>query len=442
MTFIQMVSTIDKIACLGESNRRVLRNIRFTSHKSPTQCLNGMPPWTGTPKLQMRINQDALASRNQDNDTSLVIGDVVDGDIHAVCNLGVFDGPRVCLVRCPISRDDLAIGVHGDSVRSDFEVIHTCAAVGNSLLGLVQGLEFASLATDLFQVLEVALPHRRHVATAEDTDLEILRLLLAVLKGNFRTRPFEVIQGLEDDALGADVAGNSFCVTVVGDQFMGRGQIDTVDVSVTAFVLALVVRHGSRDNLRDLRSTAGQVDLLRAGFPSHADNLTTGGTADDTVVHEQDIAVLELGLHGVQLAPDSLLPSFLFGHDERAEDITVLDEAMTVGLVQILGDVGGGGSGGFGNRDDHVDILDDLGTQDIENPGAETVTHTLATAVHTDPIDHRVRTGKVHIFENIGSIVFLRCHLAEDGLPTLFDNDRLTRLDITVVREPELVQSN
>lgn len=188
---------------------------------------------------ECELIKKALASRNQGNDSSWVISDVVDGDIHAVCNLGVFGGCRVCSLRCLIGRDDLAIGVHGDSIRSDLEVSHTRAAVGNSLLGLVQGLDLASLATNLFQVLEVALPHRCHVATAEDTDLEILRLLLAVLTGDFGTRPLEAIQGLEDDALGADVAGNGFCVTVVGHQFMGRGQIDTVDVSVTALVLEL-----------------------------------------------------------------------------------------------------------------------------------------------------------------------------------------------------------
>lgn len=193
----------------------------------------------------MQIDEEALVTKKQGFDSSWVVSNVVDADVHAVCDLRVpFLGRlRVCLLRHLICWDDLAVGVHGDSVGGDLEVSYIGAAMGNSLLGLVHGLALATLAADLLQVVEVALAHGCHVAATEDADFEVLRLLLAVFAGDLGTRPLEIVQGLEDDALGADVAGNGLRVPVVGHQLMRRGEIDTIDVSVAKEMSVLVTHH-------------------------------------------------------------------------------------------------------------------------------------------------------------------------------------------------------
>lgn len=86
----------------------------------------------------------------------------------------------------------------------------------------------------------------------------------------------------------------------------------------------------------DGRSTAGKDDLAGTGLTGHAHNLPTGSAADNGVIHEQDDTILELGLHGAELSPDTLLPGLLTGQDEGAIDVTVLDEAVGEGFPKLL----------------------------------------------------------------------------------------------------------
>lgn len=118
-----------------------------------------------------------------------MVGNVVDADIHAVCNFGVLflDTFRAGLDRRIICRDELAVGVHGNTFGSNPKVRDTGEPMSNSLLGLVESFDLATLAANLFQVIEVALAHRCDVTAAEDTDFEVLRLSLAVLTGDLGT---------------------------------------------------------------------------------------------------------------------------------------------------------------------------------------------------------------------------------------------------------------
>lgn len=82
-------------------------------------------------------------------------------------------------------------------------------------------------------MVEVAVGNGGDVAAAEDSDFEILGLGKAVFAGDLGAGALEVVEGLVDDFFGANVAGNGVGVAVVGDQFGGRGQVDTVDVGVS-----------------------------------------------------------------------------------------------------------------------------------------------------------------------------------------------------------------
>lgn len=358
-----------------------------------------------------------------------MVSNVVDADVHAVIHFGVrsllMGGLGAGLWHIILGRDDLAIGIDCNSLGGNLVVSAAGKAVSNGLLCLFQSLVLAAFTADLLEVIEVALTHRGDVATTENTNFEIDRFCLAVLNGNLGTGALEILQSLEHNALSADVAGDGCRITVVGNQLLRRGQINTVDVGVC-----------------DLRSTTGQVDLLGSSLTGHADNLATRGTTDNAVINKQDVAVLELSLHGIELAADTLLAGLLLRHNERAEHVTVLHETMAVGLIQVLSDMAGRGSRGLRNGDDHVNVLDDLGSENFQDTGTKTVTHTLTATVHTDSIHDGVWASKVDILENIRGVVPLGGYLLEDRLTALLQNDSLTGLNVTVVAEAKLVQSN
>ena len=197
-----------------------------------------------------------------------------------------------------------------------------------------------------------------------------------------------------------------------------------------------------RRNLRDGWCTAGEVDFLSTSFSCHRNDFSAGGSTDNAVIHQEYVPVFELGLHGIQLAANALLSGFLFGHDERSEDITILNKTLAIWLVQIPSNTGGGSSRSLGNGYNDVNVFDNFRSEDIKDPGGEAITHPLSAAVYADSVDDRVRAGKVDIFEDIGRIVSPWGHLTEDWLSTFFDDDSFTWLNITEVREAKLVQSD
>lgn len=58
---------------------------------------------------------------------------------------------------------------------------------------------------------------------------------------------------------------------------------------------------------------------------------------DSPVIDEEDVSIFELGSHGVEFGADALAALFLPGHDEGAEDVSVLYEGLAVWPLQPLG---------------------------------------------------------------------------------------------------------
>src|SRR4051812_47452461 len=81
-------------------------------------------------------------------------------------------------------------------------------------------------------------------------------------------------------------------------------------------------------------STRCEVNLLSAGLTRHQHNLARGGTPHDGIVYQQYVLALELLLHGVQLRTHTLLSKLLRRHDECAEDVSVLDKALYIWLLE------------------------------------------------------------------------------------------------------------
>lgn len=192
----------------------------------------------------------------------------------------------------------------------------------------------------------------------------------------------------------------------------------------------------------DGRSTAGKDDLAGTGLTSHAHNLPTGSAAHNGIIHQQDDTVLELGLHGAELSPDALLPGLLAGQDEGTVDVTVLDEAVGEGLPKLLRYHGSSSITGLRDRDDHIDLLDTLLSENLLDLVGKLLAHVLSAAVHRDSIHDGIRAGEVNILEDVRSISFLLNNLVELRLPILLDKHSLSRENILEVAEAQLTESN
>ena len=153
---------------------------------------------------------------------------------------------------------------------------------------------------------------------------------------------------------------------------------------------------------------------------SICDELARGVPPDDRVVDDDDPLALDLA-ERVELHPDPLFAHPLFGLDERARDVAVLDERLVVRDAGPLREADRGRRPAVGDADDEVRVGGRL--------AREPLAHTHACAVHLDSADPRVRAGEVHVLEDAQ-----RIPPGGNGLrgvePFVVDPDDLARLHV------------
>jgi hypothetical protein len=89
----------------------------------------------------------------------------------------------------------------------------------------------------------------------------------------------------------------------------------------------------------------------------------------------------------------------LTGHDEYSENVTVLDETLTVRNVKFLRETGSRCILCLRNRNDNIDLFDGFLTKGSDESISELEAHVLSTPVDTDAIDDHIWSGKVDIFK-------------------------------------------
>lgn len=183
--------------------------------------------------------------------------------------------------------------------------------------------------------------------------------------------------------------------------------------------------------IRDRGRAAREENLLSTSFSGHKNNLATRRSSDDAVIDEQNILALEVCRLRVQLRPDTLLTELLGGHDERAEDVAVLNKALLVGLSKGLGNAEGSCHGSLRDGHDAVNISKAFGAQLLADRLGKLVSHVATALVHVDAVHDGIGTSKVDILENVRGVAELRVDLAENGALALFDDDRLTGQDVS-----------
>ena len=253
--------------------------------------------------------------------------------------------------------------------------------------------------------------------TVEDRGLEVAQLGV-----DLPHRLFQIFQILEDEAIGTDKLAHLFHFTAMGNELVGGGHVDAVDVGEANF-----------------RRRRGEVDLGCPRFTGHLDDLLGGGTTHDGIIHQQHLLALEFGADGVELAAHRLLALGLARHDEGTADVAVLHEALTVRQAQGVGDFQRHVAGSLGDGDDHVHV------EIVPLPCdllAQLATHVEAGGIDGDLVDEGVGTGEVDVFEDAGvHLRVLRTLLGEE-LALLGDVDGLARGDVTHRLEADGVEGH
>jgi len=83
-------------------------------------------------------------------------------------------------------------------------------------------------------MVEIAVRDWGNILTVEDTNFECVWFFAAIFPSYLCTSLFEIIQGLKDDTVGPKSFSNAVAVSAMGYHFMGRRQVNAIDVCVTA----------------------------------------------------------------------------------------------------------------------------------------------------------------------------------------------------------------
>src|SRR5690606_24990826 len=187
------------------------------------------------------------------------------------------------------------------------------------------GAELGGIVASLLDTLQVGLVDvTSDVFAVEYGAVEAHQLGVALTHGFFQILEILVDQPVRTDQL-ADFVGSA----AVGDQLVGAGHVDTIDVRVA-----------------NRRRSRAEIDVLGTGVAGHLDDLLAGGAADDGVVDQHHVLAAELQLDGVELLAHRLLAGGPAGHDQGPAAVAVLPEtyaelhAQAVGQLQCRGAAG------------------------------------------------------------------------------------------------------
>ena len=187
------------------------------------------------------------------------------------------------------------------------------------------------------------------------------------------------------------------------------------------------------------RSCRAEVNIFRAGFAGHLNDLLAGGTAHDRVIHQHHVLAAELKFDGVELLAHGLFTRSLARHDEGTADVTVLDEAFAELDAQVVSQFQRSAAAGVRNRDDHIDIVIRALAQDLLG---ELLAHAQTGLVYRNAIDDRIGTRQVHVLEDARSQLRVNSTLTGVQLAVIGDVNRFARRQVTDQGEAQHVQGH
>lgn len=144
------------------------------------------------------------------------------------------------------------------------------------------------------------------------------------------------------------------------------------------------------------RCRDAHMDFLRPCLPDQVYNLTAGGAPDDGVIDEDNPLALYRLLDGIQLDLHLIHSLPLPRGDEGSTDILVFDKADAVRNPGFLRIAQGGVQAGIRHAHHQVSFH--------RVPSGQQLTGIFPGSMDADPIDDRVRPGKIDILKGIYSV--------------------------------------
>ena len=102
-------------------------------------------------------------------------------------------------------------------------------------------------------------------------------------------------------------------------------------------------------------------------------------------------------LNGVQLPSNRLFSQGLAGHDERATNVAIFHETLTIGEVQGLGHLQSGNASRIGNWNHNIDVVVWPG---FKQSLSKTLSLIEARLVDRHAVNDRIGPSKVDVFED------------------------------------------
>ena len=173
------------------------------------------------------------------------------------------------------------------------------------------------------------------------------------------------------------------------------------------------------------------MHLLSPG-PAHGrHDPVAGGAPHNGVVHQHHPLALHRGPQGVQLQIHGVLPLGLGGEDKAAADVSVFHKARGNGDAAFQGVAHGRLQAAVRYAADQIRLHGVL-------PGQHAA-HVQPRLVDAEPVQHRVRPGKVHVFKDAQAVGRPQADFAVDHF-AVFDEHRLAGLDVPHKAEAAAVQ--
>ncbi len=280
------------------------------------------------------------------------------------------------------------------------------------------GLDLRGVVTRLLDLVQIRLIDvAGNIFAVEHRAIKALDLDLAATD-----RFDQVRQVLIDQPVSADQIRHVLGRTVVCNQLVSAWHVDAVDV-----------REAHR------RSSRAEVDVFRAGFAGHLDDLLARGATHDRVVDQHHVLAAEFQLDGVELLAHRLLARCLARHDKSTADVTVLDEAFAEFHAEVVRQFQCRGTAGVRNRDNHVDVVLWTLAQDFLG---EFFTHAQTGLIDRHAVDDRIRTRQINVLEDAGGQRRIGRALTGVQLALFSDVDRFARRQVANQGETEHVQGN
>src|SRR5690606_42035976 len=100
-----------------------------------------------------------------------------------------------------------------------------------------------------------------------------------------------------------------------------------------------------------------EINLLNTRIAAHLNNLVTGCTANDRIIHQQYVLAFDFQIDRIEFLTDRFFPLLLTRHDKRTPDVAVFYQTFAEFYTQLLCQSLTRYTAAVRNWNDYIDIV-------------------------------------------------------------------------------------